>query len=43
VDDPADPIEAASAFRTAAGPGDALLATGSHAVVAPLLPATAPA
>jgi dihydrofolate synthase/folylpolyglutamate synthase len=43
VDDPADPIEAVSAFRTSAGPGDALLATGSHAVVAPLLPATAPA
>ena len=40
VDDPADPIEAMSAFRKAAGPGDALLATGSHAVVAPLLPAT---
>jgi dihydrofolate synthase/folylpolyglutamate synthase len=37
VDDPADPIEAVSAFRRAAGPGDALLATGSHAVVAPLL------
>jgi dihydrofolate synthase/folylpolyglutamate synthase len=43
VDDPADPIEAVSAFRTAAGPSDALLATGSHAVVAPLLPATASA
>jgi len=43
VDDPTDPIEALSTFRKAAGPGDALLATGSHAVVAPLLPATATA
>ena len=43
VNDPARPAEAVTAFRTAAGPGDVLLATGSHAVVAPLLPATATA
>jgi dihydrofolate synthase/folylpolyglutamate synthase len=43
VNDRARPAEAVTAFRNAAGPGDALLATGSHAVVAPLLPATAPA
>jgi dihydrofolate synthase/folylpolyglutamate synthase len=37
VQEPATPADAVQAFREAAAPGEALLATGSHAVVAAVL------